>query len=81
MTLPTPNLVLPESAGFNLSTSSPRHYKLRPGIVSGERSSCNEDRDTMVKEEQTEDMLTTPVLTTPKTGDLWSQLRAGAGGS
>ena len=79
MTLPTPNLVLPESAGFNLSTSSPRHYKLRPGIVSGERTSCNEDRDTMVKEEQTEDMLTTPVLTTPKTGDLWSQLRAGAG--
>jgi len=79
MTLPTPNLVLPESAGFNLSTSSPRHYKLKPGIISSERALCNEDRDTMVKEEQTEDMLTTPVLTTPKTGDLWSQIRVGAG--
>ena len=79
MTLPTPNLVLPESAGFNLSSSSPRHYKIRPGIIGGDRVSCNEERETMVKEEHTEDMLTTPVLTTPKTGDLWSQLRVGAG--
>ena len=77
MTLPTPNLVLPESAGFNLSTSSPRQYKIRPGLVGGDRASSNEDRETMIKEEQTEDMLTTPVLTTPKTGDLWSQLRIG----
>ena len=78
MTLPTANLILPESAGFNLSTSSPRQYKLRPGLIGSDRTSCNEEREIMVKEEHTEDMLTTPVLTTPKTGDLWSQLRVGA---
>ena len=78
MTLPTPNLVLPESAGFNLTTSSPRQYKLKTGLLGSERVSSNEERETMVKEEQTEDMLTTPVLTTPKTGDIWSQLRIGS---
>ena len=78
MTLPTPNLVLPESAGFNLSTSSPRQYKIRHGLIGSNPMTSNEERETMIKEEQSEDMLTTPVLTTPKTGDLWSQLRNGS---
>ena len=76
MTLPTPNLVLPESAGFNLS--SPRQYKIKPTLIGSDRAPSNGDREIMVKEENTEDMLTTPVLTTPKTGDLWSHLRIGA---